>query len=395
MAAPATAHDFLALVHRSGVLDERRFAELFPDPDALPDDPSECAAALVEAGLLTAYQSKQLLAGKSRGFRLGSYRILQPLGQGGMGLVFLAEHPELNRKVAVKVLPAAKARDGLALQRFYREARAAAALDHPNIVRLHDINQGAGVHFLVMEYVEGTTLQAMIATGGPLPYAQAARYLAQAAAGLQHAHEKGFVHRDIKPANLMVTPDGTVKILDMGLARAVADKRDDLTALLGEAGDVAGTADYVSPEQALGEAADARSDVYSLGATFHALLTGRPPFAGTIAQILMQHQMQQPKLAKLRAAVPPALANVVAKMLAKRPRDRYQTAGEVIDALAPWLPVVPGGDTIYDGSADPTTESVRTTGRTSPLPAVPGPWWKRVLVAVRGWVASLSRGRNR
>ncbi len=221
MSAPATTAQFLAALRKSGLVDEAKFAELFPDESDLPGDPASCAAGLVNRALLTRYQAKMLLAGKSRGFLVGPYVIQSPVGQGGMGIVYLARHASLDRKVALKVLSTDRAKEPLSLDRFLREARAVAALDHPNIVRLYDIGQGAGVHFLVMEYVEGTTLQEMVSKTGPLHYVQAAQYVAQAALGLEHAHEKGFVHRDIKPGNLMVTKTGAIKILDMGLARSV------------------------------------------------------------------------------------------------------------------------------------------------------------------------------
>src|SRR5262245_28769407 len=220
MSAPVAATNFLAQVRKSGVLDEKRFSEQFPDPSELPTDPTECANALIQAGLLTTFQARQILIGKYRGLVLGVYKILRPLGQGGMGVVYLGEHTSLQRRVALKVLPAKLAQDPVTVERFMREARATAALDHPNIVRLHDVCQGAGVHFLVMELVEGKDLHTLVSETGPLHFATALSYVAQVAAGLQHAHSKGIVHRDIKPGNLMITKEGSVKILDMGLARS-------------------------------------------------------------------------------------------------------------------------------------------------------------------------------
>jgi serine/threonine protein kinase len=336
MPPPSAAVDFLALVRRSGLLDETTLSQ-FPESQ-LPDDPQGCAAVFVRARALTPFQAKNLLQGRFRGLVVGPYKLLQPLGQGGMGVVYLAEHAQLRRQVAIKVLPHDKARDQMALERFYREARAAAALDHPNIVRLHDVCQGAGVHFLVMEFVDGTTLQGLLEQTGALHYAQAVDYIAQAAAGLQHAHERGFIHRDIKPANMMVNRQGQVKILDMGLARSFVDPKDQLTST-GMDAETAGTADYIAPEQALNQPTDARADVYSLGVTLFTLVTGKAPFEGTTAQKLLQHQFRQPpEMTKLRATVPPALSEVVAGMMAKQPEERYQSAEEVIDALRPWLP---------------------------------------------------------
>ena len=397
MPAPTTTVSFLDVARKSGLLKQKHLDELFGD--SAPGDPNQCAALLVKAELLTAYQAKQLLGGKFRGFFLGPYKILRPIGQGGMGAVYLAEHTSLGRKVAVKVLTAEKAKDKLTLERFHREARAAAALDHPNIVRLHDISQGAGVHFLVMEYVDGNDLQTLMAQTGPLHFAQAAQYIAQAAAGLQHAHERGFVHRDVKPANLMLTKDGGIKILDMGLARSFTDARDNLTGLLAE-GDIAGTVDFLSPEQAMNHPLDERSDIYSLGATFYALVTGHPPFNGSTAQKLMQHQLKDPPslTVKLRGRVPDALSNVISKMMAKRASERFQAAADVIDALGPWLPAVTTGNIVQDPlttssiTPPPKRSATRPLRPSTRLPAsqavAAAPLWKRPPVLIGAGVGA-------
>jgi hypothetical protein len=215
-----------------------------------------------------------------------------------------------------------------------------------------------------MEYVEGTTLDALLTSGGPVTPSRAVAYIAQAAAGLQHAYEKGFVHRDIKPANLILTRDGVVKILDMGLARSSTQEHDKLTQQLDQ-GTVLGTVDFVSPEQALGVAEiDIRSDIYSLGATFFTLVRGQPPFEGNSTQKLAQLQSREaPDLAELDATFPPQLAAVVAMMLAKKPRDRFQTPADVIDALAPWLSRDEGVKVVAGLSgADPVaTGKIQTT----------------------------------
>src|SRR5579864_6828273 len=227
----------------------------------------------------------------------------------------------MRRRAAVKVLPAAKADDPASLERFYREARAVAALDHPNIVRAYDIDQEENLHFLVMEYVDGSSLQDVVKKSGPLELSRAAHYISQAALGLQHAHEvAGLVHRDIKPGNLIVDRSGTVKILDMGLARFFHDEEDILTKKYDES--VLGTADYLAPEQALdSHSVDIRADIYSLGATFYFILTGSTPFSeGTVAQKLIWHQTRQPKsIQTLRPEVPAEMAAIVEKMMAKDP----------------------------------------------------------------------------
>jgi serine/threonine protein kinase len=331
--------DFLDVVRMSGIFQTPSLDERLAELPNLPTDPVRLAAVLVERGLLTRFQAKLLLAGKFKGFRLGQYVIRDKLGSGGMGTVFLAEHDTLCRSVALKVLnPTAMGDAKLNVERFLREARAAAALDHPNIVRIHDVAQQGNVRYLVMEYVDGVTLDALLTSNGPLPPSRAVAYIAQAAAGLQQAHEKGFVHRDIKPANLILAKDGVVKILDMGLARSASNDNDRLTDRL-DKGAVFGTLDYVSPEQALcSPEVDIRSDVYSLGVTFFTLVRGHTPFEGNATQKLAQLVSREPPdLASLDATFPPKLAAIVAKMLAKKPKDRYQTPAELIAALAPWL----------------------------------------------------------
>jgi serine/threonine protein kinase len=403
MSSPTkTKAGFLELALKSGLVTQSQIDEIFGTN--VPSDPNSAANQLLKSGIITQYQAKQLLAGKFRGYFLGTYKILQPIGQGGMGSVFLAEHTSLQRRVAIKVLTAEKAKDKLTLERFNREARAAAALDHANIVRLHDISQGNGVHFLVMEYVEGNDLHSLMSKTGPLHYAQAVQYIAQAAAGLQHAHDRGFIHRDIKPANLMLNKDGHIKILDMGLARNFNSSSDNLTALLAE-GNIAGTVDFLSPEQAMNHPLDERSDIYSLGATFYALLTGHPPFNGSTAQKLMQHQLKDPPsvMKKLNGRLPPPLSEVLNRMMAKKPSERFQSATDVIDALAPWLPARTTGDIIQDGQPSgamnysPSTRNVmksksRNKSKSKVLLAdgSPLPLWQRKPVIIGAGVLVLA-----
>lgn len=334
--APASCTDLLGLLKRSGVLSADRLKAL-PSADEFPPEPAKAAAVLVQKGIITRFQAAQLLAGRHKGFRIGQYVIQDLLGRGGMGAVYLAEHLELRRKVAIKVLAPARGEDQkLATERFLREARAAAALDHPNIVRIFDVARHNDAPYLVMEYIEGETLQQTIDRDGSVPYDMAAEYAAQAASGLQHAHEKGFIHRDIKPGNLVRDRFGTVKILDMGLARSAHDN-DKLTEKLDE-GAVVGTADFIAPEQAINSPSiDGRVDIYSLGATLFTLIAGKPPFDGNTTQKLMQHQLKNPPtLRELNPAVPPELSDIVAKMLAKKAVERLQSPAEVIAALAPW-----------------------------------------------------------
>jgi serine/threonine protein kinase len=348
MAVPKTIDDFLALARKSGLVDmERLIAHLQQMQAAgpLPSDLKQLADTLIHDGFLTYFQAEQFLMGKWRGFTLGKYDVLERLGVGGTGIVYLCQHKFMRRRVAVKVLATNMAENREVLERFYREAQAVAALDHPNIVRAHDIDHDGGFHFLVMEYVDGSSLDRLVRKQGPMDISRAAYCIRQAAQGLQHAHEAGLVHRDIKPANLLLDRQGLVKILDMGLARFFADKTDTSCAKYSQ---LLGTVDYLAPEQAVNsDQADIRADIYSLGATFRYLLTGKPPFdEGSLAQKLIWHQMRQPPtLRDQRPEVPVDLEAVIARTMAKDPGQRYQTPAALIDALGPWtkipLPPIP------------------------------------------------------
>jgi serine/threonine protein kinase len=334
---------FVDLLGRSGVVEPARltaYLDKLRAADALPSDPARLASLMIRDALLTSFQAQQLLAGKWRGFFIGKYKVLEKIGSGGMGTVYLAEHKFMKRRVAIKVLPKARALEPSSLERFYREAKAIAALDHPNIVRAYDVDvdrlaDGTDLHFLVMEYVDGISFQDWVKARGPLDPPRAAHYIYQAAQGLHHAHTIGLVHRDIKPGNLLVDRHGIVKILDMGLARFFHDEEDLLTKKYDE--NVLGTADYLAPEQAIdSHTVDIRADIYSLGGTFYFMLTGRSPFGeGTVAQKLIWHQTRRPKpILELRPDVPADIVAVVEKMMEKSPADRYQTPLEVAEALS-------------------------------------------------------------
>jgi serine/threonine protein kinase len=340
MPTPPTGDEFLDLVRKSGVVDDKKLAP-YVDPDGktrYANEPGKLAGLLVRDGVLTRFQAEQFLQGKWRRFTIGKYKVLDRIGTGGMGSVYLCEHKFMRRLAAVKVLPTARAKDPSALERFYREARVVAALDHPNIVRAYDIDQEDDLHFLVMEYVDGASLQEIVRREGPLEPVRCADYISQAALGLQHAHEvAAIVHRDIKPGNLIVDRAGTLKVLDMGLARFFNDEADLLTKKYDE--NVLGTADYLAPEQVLdSHGVDIRADIYSLGATAYFCLTGRTPFGeGTIAQKLIWHQTRQPKpIRSFRSDVPEGMLAVLEKMMAKDAAQRYRTPAEVVHAIQPW-----------------------------------------------------------
>jgi len=338
MAVVATANEFLSALKNSGILNPQQIADQLA---GLPEDAdaTTLARAFVRAGLITKFQARCLAQGKWRNLIIADkYKILDFLGDGGMGQVFLAEHQLMKRQVALKVPPAKKMSEKGMAERFVREARALAALDHPNIVRAHDLEKWGGLYMLAMEYVDGPNLRDYVSEHGPRPIGQAAHYIAQAAQGLQHAHEAGWVHRDIKPANLLVDPAGVVKVLDLGLAFLLGDDAESPTRKFDES-NVLGTADYLAPEQAIdSHEVDIRADIYSLGATMYFLLTGRPIFdCSTVAQKLVAHQMKEPTpIRQLRPDVPPALARILNKMIAKSPAERYQTPAEVAEALMPF-----------------------------------------------------------
>ena len=346
MAGEITVESFLDLLGQSDLVSDAQLLALtaeFLGEGTRPESPQKLADELVKREVLTTWQAEMLLQGKHRGFRLGPYRILRPLGQGGMSKVFLAEHEMMHRRSAIKVLPSKYQEDADLLNRFLLEARAVAALDHPNIVRAYDFNKdvrtGKEIHYLVMEYVEGSDLRRMVEEQGPLDCRKAADFISQAAEGLAHAHAAGFVHRDIKPANLLVDPHGVLKILDLGLATFTFEAEQTLNPAEG-AQSAVGTADYVSPEQVVDSRnVDGRADIYSLGLTFYYLLTGHRPFSKpTIMEVLMAHRTEKPEpISKSRPDVPLDLEAIIDKMTAKSPQQRYQTAKEVAEKLRKWL----------------------------------------------------------
>jgi len=240
--------------------------------------------------------------------------------------------------------------------RFHQEGQAAARLDHKNIVRAYDIDNEGTIHYLVMEFIEGRDLQQLVKAKGPLDYDLAADYIAQAADGLEHAHNSGLIHRDIKPANLLVDGKGVVKILDMGLARFDDEERSSLTVAHEE--NVLGTADYLSPEQALdSHNVDRRADIYSLGCTLYFLLTGHPPFPeGTLPQRLMMHQTKAPRsVLEDRPDAPRDLVMICQKMMVKAREGRHQNAAEVARDLRAWLVSHGGAAGAESGSGGPAS----------------------------------------
>src|SRR5437667_3444855 len=359
---------FLANLRQSGLVEPAQLEEVL----LLLSDTNRgrvIARELVARGLLTKFQAEMLLAGRTSGFQLGQYRILDQLGQGGMGRVFKAVHQTMHRIVALKVVTSQLVKTEQGRQLFMREVRAAARLMHPNIVTAYDANQIGDRHYMVMEFVDGPNLEQLVGERGPLPVGQACDFIRQAANGLQFALENHMVHRDIKPANLLVQRAGgsardrqcVVKILDFGLARLHQRNADDepgSNTILTKENTVMGTPDYVSPEQSRDlHNVDIRSDLYSLGCTFYYLLTGQLPFpGGTTLEKLVRHGTEEPTpVIDLRPEVPPAVAAIVHRLMAKQPAERFQTPAELMAALAPFAVSSPGtwsdvdsGRTLFD-----------------------------------------------
>jgi serine/threonine protein kinase len=358
---------FLARLRESGLLSPEEMTKAF-ELAGESERGKTLAKLLVDRGVLTRFQAAMIIRGRTDGFILGQYRILDQLGRGGMGRVFKAEHQTMNRLVALKVLAAHLMKTERAQKLFQREVRAAARLVHPNIVTAYDANQIGDRHYLVMEFVDGPNLQELVKERGPMPVAQACEFIRQAALGLQYAHEMGMVHRDIKPANLLVHRAGgkqfAVKILDFGLARLQEPSTE--TPRLNESlpaseQQVMGTPDYLSPEQAKNlHSADIRSDLYSLGCTFHYLLIGSVPYpGGTALEKLVRHGSDEAtQVNQLRDDVSSEVSTIVSKLMAKKPEDRFQTPHELVVALTPLasqgsgtFPALSAGQ----GSSEPAT----------------------------------------
>jgi serine/threonine protein kinase len=318
---------------------------------------------------LTDYQASLLARGHADGFFLNQYKILDRLGKGRMAGVYKAVH-ELGQVVAIKVLPPSKARDPQFLARFQREARLAFKLKHPNIVRAFQVGMAAGLHYFVMEYLEGETLDEVLRRRGKLPPPEAVRLIHQAMSGLQHIHAQGLVHRDLKPANLMLVPAPpqganettqrcTVKILDIGLGRAMFEDSPSEAAKksnpgLTSEGVLLGTPDYMAPEQARdARSSDIRADIYSLGCVLYHTLAGQPPFPDTnIINQMIRHATEAPRpLKDFNPAVPDGLQQIVNWMLAKDPKQRYPTPERAAQALQVFL--VAGAEVPTSLEADP------------------------------------------
>ena len=320
---------------------------------AAPTD-QELSEKVVELGLLNAWQAKQLLDGRTK-FTLGPYRIIDSLGQGGMGHVFKAEDPILKRVVAIKVLPRDKSTPE-AIANFTREIQALSSLNHPKLVRAVDAGNDGNVNFLVTEYVPGSDLRKLVRRNGPLSMEAAANIISQVAEGLHHAHQQGIVHRDVKPGNVLVTPEGDAKLSDLGLAGPMYSSNADQDPRYGK---IVGTADYLSPDHILSPWNPVPAwDIYSLGCTLYYAVTGKVPFpGGTTSDKARAHCSLKPlDPRRLNHQLSDPFVDVVADMMAKDPAQRVPSALAVIDRLAPWAQRIP----------EPAASDRRRAARTPP-----------------------------
>lgn len=354
MATPATSvREFCTLLAKSKLLpveEVRSLKDKWQAETGGGDDQAEAFGKyLAGKRVLTPWQSAMVLRGRADGFFLEGYKILDQIGKGQMGGVYKAVH-SLGQTVALKILPASRAKDPRVLSRFQREARLLTLLDHANVVRAFQVGDSGGRHFIAMEFLEGETLDEVLARRKNLPIAESVRLVRQALDGLQHLHEKRMVHRDLKPSNLMIvaaaskgdtdsTLDATVKILDIGLGRemfAETDSDEQTATQLTIEGAVVGTPDYMSPEQAKdARSSDIRADIYSLGCVLYHCLTGRPPFTDSnIMTQMLKHATEAPQpLADFISDASAALQSVLDRMMAKSPEERYSSPAEAAKAL--------------------------------------------------------------
>lgn len=329
-----------------------------------PSTPRELASRLVHERWLTEFQAKRLLAGKGNELVVGRYTILDRIGSGAMGRVYRAQHQLMGRVVALKVIAPELMSNERVISRFLREMRLVARLDHPNVVRAFDADRIDGLFFIAMEYVPGKSLGDLLRKG-TLPAVDVIRYAAQAALGLGHAHDQGILHRDVKPSNLLLTKDRkTLKVLDLGLGTLMELDPDE--SFRTADGIAVGTVDYMSPEQASGKPLDGRSDLYSLACCMYHLMTGQCPFQheNPINRLAMRIQGQPTPIQNYLPDLPSRVVNVINKMMATRPQDRYQTGAEASEALLALLKKKPRPDKL--GGADSSEASLDAIAQREP-----------------------------
>lgn len=339
MQVPVAAPNFFALLEKSGLLTASQI-ESVQSKLKIPDTATarDTARKLTRERILTPFQAERLLEGRYRGLVIDRYRVREVLGFGGMGCVFIAEDPEADRKVALKVLSAEHSLDAGMLARLKLEAIAGMRLNHPNIIRTYRMDNTGAVHFLVMELFRGISLHELVALHGALKWPMVCDIALQAAEALAEAHANGIIHRDIKPANFLIDQDGNARILDFGLAmmKDVPEEEFSLSLVFGH--DCLGTPDYIAPEQTLdSRSVDPRADIYSLGATLYVALTAHVPFPEKSNKAKLEaHRSKKPKnVCQLRPEIPAEIGAIISKMMEKDPAKRYQTAKELIEAVRP------------------------------------------------------------
>lgn len=337
-----TRQSFRRIVQRSGLVSAAQLDRIDRDHAESTATAQSLSEFLVDHGDLTPWQAQKLLQAKHRGFHLGRFQLQSKLARGGMSTIYTAVDGATGEDCVLKVLPLSRVAKASYLPRFQREARITCGLDHENVIRVYGLycesDGTSDVHFMAMERLHGENLAEKVKREGPLPVRLAAELVQQAANGLAYAHQAGLVHRDVKPANFVLTTDGVIKVLDLGLASLDCGEEDDLTRQYDER--VLGTADYLSPEQAVdSHEADARADIYSLGCTLYFLLAGHPPFpGGLLAQRILAHQTRKPApVSDKRPDVPPAFEAILEGMLEKDRQQRTQKAEFVANQLGDWL----------------------------------------------------------
>lgn len=373
---PQLNSPFIVAVRKSGLLTPDDLVAVLASSELEPDaPPMQVAALLVRKKLLTKFQAMQLLNGRTQGFVLGRYKILEGVRQDRVGMVFKAENTQTHEPVALKVLPTDRANDPTILRAFMQEVRGAKQVNHPAVARVLDMDFWQGTHFVVCEAICGPTIDKLIAERGPLVPHVAAQLAAQAAVGLMHAHECGLVHRDVKPGNLVLLPNKRVKLIDLGLTHMLESPWAAVTKRI-KTKEYAEEIAHIAPEQAWGCEMDARSDVYGLGSSLYYMLTGELPFPGLAPEMMAERQIRGvPSPMKVRPGIPKELDAIVQKLGAKDPHARYQSAREVVGALLPWLPVAQWGEL---GITEADFKQAAATPTAQAKPKSGGGWLSRV-----------------
>ncbi|NBO94162.1 MAG: serine/threonine protein kinase, partial [Planctomycetia bacterium] len=307
-------------------------------PSAHRDDPKQLADHLVRSGKLTRFQTSKLIRGIYQGLVIGPFRILAPLGRGGMGTVFLVRDSRESRLAALKILPPRLAKESRMKARFQREMEMCRKVSHPNLAEAYDVGEYRGIHYIAMEFIPGRTLSRMITEEGQLDPARAARLFAEVADALHHAHGQGVIHRDLKPGNILIMPNDVPKVVDLGLALMHGESGEDAE-VIGGKGYIVGTMDFIAPEQTTNAArVGPRVDLYSLGCTMYFALSGRLPFpGGTSKEKVKRHRNEEPTpLAWLRPGLPEGFVTLIERLMSKDPEGRPANAQETANELRKW-----------------------------------------------------------